>query len=53
MMAVLRTENIELVLLGDPFSIDESILDEKALVLKLLSSVLASRISVRGRRGAS
>jgi hypothetical protein len=49
MMTVSRTEDIELVLLGDPFSIDESILDEKALVLKLLSSMLASRISMRGR----
>jgi hypothetical protein len=39
MMTISRTENIELVLLGDPFSIDESILDEKALVLQLLSSV--------------
>jgi hypothetical protein len=48
-MTVSRTEDIELVLLGDPFSIDESILDEKALVLKLLSSMLASRISMRGR----
>lgn len=38
-MTISRTENIELVLLGDPFSIDESILDEKALVLQLLSSV--------------
>lgn len=49
MMTVSRTEDIEFVLLGDPFSIDESILDEKALVLKLLSSMLASRISMRGR----
>lgn len=45
MMTIGRTENIEFVLLGDPFSIDESILDEKTLVLKLLSSMLAWRIS--------
>jgi hypothetical protein len=42
MMRASRTENVELVLLGNPFSIDESILDEKASVLKLLGSLLAT-----------
>jgi hypothetical protein len=42
MMRLLRTKDIELVVLSDPFAIDEGILNEKALVLKLLSTKLAN-----------
>lgn len=38
MSGALLTEDIELVLFGNPLTIDEGVLDEKTLVLELLST---------------
>jgi hypothetical protein len=45
MMRPLRTKDIKLVILSDPFAVNESILNEEALVLKLLSIRLAIGVS--------
>lgn len=37
MMEALLTKDIKLVLFGNPLAVDKGVLDEKALVLELLS----------------
>ena len=47
-MEVLLTKDVKFIILGDPLAIDEGLLNEKALVLKLLSPQVSNHESLEG-----
>ena len=47
-----QTKDIELVVPGSPFAVDESLLNEKALILELLSGMLAVVNLTEGKKAS-